>query len=306
MAESDFPSAQEYVSSDSTLTKEEKAKALALASGVKEEDLSFSIKHPGIYKALSAVGSGLAGYGVMKGLGHAIPSTWNGDAELNMTKKILADTDKHMASSDPSENVLGLTEAVIVAPAAAMTLLPVGLAKKVVAGTAIGGAGLLAALGIYAATRVYAKNKRKQIAKNYDDINNKSERQSNFGKLAANIDNISKRKTNVAKASQDLYWKGSDDHTKKAAFNWLSSLAKLVTTPGIKGDLVRWGPPAVVGTGVGIAENEYLKSNNPTMNPSTRRTLAIAGGIGVIIYIPAWDKWKERFDKLFWKREKND
>jgi hypothetical protein len=36
-------------------------------------------------------------------------------------------------------------------------------------------------------------------------------------------------------------------------------------------------------------------------------TAAIAGGIGVIIImIPAWDKWKERFDKLFWRKEKND
>jgi hypothetical protein len=36
-------------------------------------------------------------------------------------------------------------------------------------------------------------------------------------------------------------------------------------------------------------------------------TSAFAGGIGiVIVIIPAWDKWKERFDKLFWKREKND
>ncbi len=34
---------------------------------------------------------------------------------------------------------------------------------------------------------------------------------------------------------------------------------------------------------------------------------AIAGGIGIIIVIiPAWDKWKERFDKLFWRKEKND
>ena len=36
-------------------------------------------------------------------------------------------------------------------------------------------------------------------------------------------------------------------------------------------------------------------------------TAAIAGGIGIIIImIPAWDKWKERFDKLFWRKEKND
>jgi len=278
MAESDFPSAQEYVSSDSVITKEEKAKALALASGVKEEDLPFSIKHPGIYKALGAVGSGLAGYGVMKGVGHAIPSKWNGDDEINFANKALAETNKNLASSNPSQKAIGVIESLTETPEI-MSALPIGLAKKVVTGTAIGGAGILAAIGVYAATKAYAKNKRKQIAENYDDMNNKSERKLGFSKLAANIDNISKRKTNVAKTNQDLYWKGTEGQTKQAA-NWLSALARLIERPGVTGDLVRWGTPAVVGTGTGIAENEFLKSNNPTMDPSTRRALAVAGGIG--------------------------
>lgn len=108
-------------------------------------------------------------------------------------------------------------------------------------------------------------------------------KQSNFNKLATNIDNISKRKsytnTNLPSPGQTLVWKGLSCNVKQAA-NWGSSFVKLIETPGIKGDLVRWGPPAVVGTAAGVAENEYLKTHNPTMDPVDRISLATAGGIG--------------------------
>jgi hypothetical protein len=52
---------------------------------------------------------------------------------------------------------------------------------------------------------------------------------------------------------------------------------------------------------IGLISYMYYLSSELTY------TSTIAGGIGiVIVIIPAWDKWKERFDKLFWKREKND
>jgi hypothetical protein len=52
---------------------------------------------------------------------------------------------------------------------------------------------------------------------------------------------------------------------------------------------------------VGIISYVYFLASELTY------TSAIAGGVGFFIVItPAWDKWKERFDKLFWKREKND
>ena len=74
-----IPFIQDYFLSGMRANRSGRAKAMALASGTKEEDIPLSVKHPLTYGVLAGVGAGMAGTLAMKATDYAAASAAKND-----------------------------------------------------------------------------------------------------------------------------------------------------------------------------------------------------------------------------------